>query len=204
MLHMYICENKAQLSQSPHQWHPLPRALLLTPHVLYCICNAHIRIHTSSSTLTPQSRSDRECDGLSGLSGPLTTDYYFYFYYWLLPTDYWLLLLLSQYWLLTAPSFCSTLFTIRFPLDPISLLCLFASRGLIFLFCFTPKKPVFKNLLPLSFLLLWFVCLSHVCLPSDIDTVFLFVLLLCVFAIWLEDYLAIAQPLTHILWPQQQ
>ena len=154
---------------------------------MYCIvlCNAHIRIHTSSSTLTPQSRSDRECDGLSGLSGPLTT-------------DYWLLLLL------TAPSFCSTLFTIRFPLDPISLLCLFASRGLIFLFCFTPKKPVFKNLLPLSFLLHWRVCLSHVCLPSDIETVFLFVLLLCVFAIWLEDYLAIAQPLTHILWPQQQ
>ena len=180
MLHMYICENKAQLSQSPHQWHPLPRALLLTPHVLYCICNVHIRIHTSSSTLTPQPRSDRECDGLSGLSGPLTTS-------------------TTDYWLLTAPSFCSTLFTIRFPLDPISLLCLFASRGLIFLFCFTPKKPVFKNLLPLSFLLLWFVCLSHVCLPSDIETVFLFVLLLCVFAIWLEDYLAIAQPLTHIL-----
>ena len=91
MLHMYIWENKAQLSQSPHQWHPLPRALLLTPHVLYCICNAHIRIHTSSSTLTPQSRSDRECDGLSGLSGPLTTDYFYwlltadYFYYWLPP-----------------------------------------------------------------------------------------------------------------------
>ena len=81
-LHNTQRENKAQLSQSPHQWHPLPRALLLTPHVLYCICNVHIRIHTSSSTLTPQSRSDRECDGLSGLSGPLTTDY---FYYWLPP-----------------------------------------------------------------------------------------------------------------------
>ena len=91
LLHMYIWENKAQLSQSPHQWHPPPRALLLTPHVLYCICNVHIRIHTSSSTLTPQSRSDRECDGLSGLSGPLTADYF-----------YWLLLILSQYWLLTA------------------------------------------------------------------------------------------------------